>query len=161
MRYEDDIDAGSMSKLMFHGQSATDKMKRGRRQSQCFKKGMLTMETLEMPEFFCHKDPSETACYTYCCIPGANQPTEHITSDIGSIGDLAASAEVALGTILQRTYAVLGARMHYGHPDIMNKLLMIQQGGVSEATKTINLFEDICAGMHFTMRGRYAFYDVR
>ena len=65
------------------------------------------------------------------------------SGDIGSIGDFAASAEVAFGTILQRTYAagrqlstsstrpffagqdllqaVLGARMHYGHPDIMNK----------------------------------------
>lgn len=78
---------------------------------------------------------------------------EHITSDIGSIGDFAASAEVAFGTILQRTYAVLGARMHYGHPDIMNKLAMMQQGGVSKATKTVNLSEDIFAGMDFTLRG--------
>jgi len=78
---------------------------------------------------------------------------EHITSDIGSIGDFAASAEVAFGTILQRTYAVLGARMHYGHPDIMNKVLMMQQGGVSKATKTVNLSEDIFAGMDFTLRG--------
>lgn len=78
---------------------------------------------------------------------------EHITSDIGSIGDFAASAEVAFGTILQRTYAVLGARMHYGHPDIMNKLSMMQQGGVSKATKTVNLSEDIFAGMDFTLRG--------
>jgi len=48
-------------------------------------------------------------------------PQEHITSDIGSVGDFAAGSEVAFGTILQRTYSVLGARMHYGHPDIMNK----------------------------------------
>ena len=75
---------------------------------------------------------------------------EHITSDIGSVGDFAAGSEVAFGTILQRTYAVLGARMHYGHPDIMNKQFMIQQGGVSKATKTINLSEDIFAGMDFT-----------
>jgi hypothetical protein len=74
---------------------------------------------------------------------------EHITSDIGSVGDMAASAEVAFGTILQRTYAVLGARMHYGHPDIMNKHYMMQQGGVSKATKTLNLSEDI-----FTLRGQ-------
>jgi len=79
---------------------------------------------------------------------------EHITSDIGSIGDFAATAEVAFGTILQRTYSVLGARMHYGHPDIMNKLYMMQQGGVSKATKTINLSEDIFAGMDFTLRGQ-------
>ena len=49
---------------------------------------------------------------------------EHITSDIGSVGDFAAGSEVAFGTILQRTYSVLGARMHYGHPDIMNKQLL-------------------------------------
>merc|ERR1719277_2268521 len=59
----------------------------------------------------------------------------------------------AFGTILQRTYAALGARMHYGHPDIMNKLFMMQQGGVSKATKTLNLSEDIFAGMDFTLRG--------
>jgi len=78
---------------------------------------------------------------------------EHITSDIGSIGDFAASAEIAFGTILQRTYAILGARMHYGHPDIMNHQFMMQQGGISKATKTLNLSEDIFAGMDFTLRG--------
>jgi hypothetical protein len=78
---------------------------------------------------------------------------EHITSNIGSVGDMAASAEQAFGTILQRSYAVLGARMHYGHPDIMNKLYMMQQGGVSKGTKTLNLSEDIFAGMDFTLRG--------
>jgi len=78
---------------------------------------------------------------------------EHITSDIGTIGDFAAGAETAFGTILQRSYAVLGGRMHYGHPDMMNKVFMIQQGGVSKATKTVNLSEDIFAGMDFTLRG--------
>jgi hypothetical protein len=79
---------------------------------------------------------------------------EHITSDIGSVGHMAASAELAFGTIPQRTYSVLGARMHYGHPDLMNKLFMMQQGGVSKATKTLNLSEDIFAGMDFTLRGQ-------
>jgi len=78
---------------------------------------------------------------------------EHITSDFGSIGDFAAGSEIAFGTISQRSFAVLGGRMHYGHPDIMNKQYMMQQGGVSKATKTINLSEDIFAGMDFTLRG--------
>jgi len=43
--------------------------------------------------------------------------------------------------------------MHYGHPDIMNKQYMMQQGGVSKATKTLNLSEDIFAGMDFVLRG--------
>ena len=38
---------------------------------------------------------------------------------------------------------------------------MMQQGGVSKATKTINLSEDIFAGMDFTLRGqRGAFYQL-
>jgi hypothetical protein len=78
---------------------------------------------------------------------------EHITSDIGSVGDMAATAETSFGTIIQRSMAVLGARMHYGHPDIMNKQCMMQQGGVSKATKTLNLSEDIFAGMDFKLRG--------
>jgi len=78
---------------------------------------------------------------------------EHITSDIGSIGDFAAGSEQAFGTIQQRSWALLGARMHYGHPDLMNKQYCMQQGGVSKATKTLNLSEDIFAGMDFTLRG--------
>lgn len=78
---------------------------------------------------------------------------EHITSDFGSVGDFAASSELAFGTISQRSYSLLGARMHYGHPDIMNKEYMMQQGGVSKATKTLNLSEDIFAGMDFVLRG--------
>merc|ERR1719364_663834 len=35
----------------------------------------------------------------------------------------------------------------------MNKQYMMQQGGVSKATKTLNLSEDIFAGMDFTLRG--------
>eukprot|EP00930_Biecheleria_cincta_P026993 TRINITY_DN18968_c0_g1_i1.p1 TRINITY_DN18968_c0_g1~~TRINITY_DN18968_c0_g1_i1.p1 ORF type:complete len:2088 (+),score=306.21 TRINITY_DN18968_c0_g1_i1:71-6334(+) len=79
---------------------------------------------------------------------------EHITSNIGSMGDFAAAAETAFGTILQRTYAFLGGRMHYGHPDMMNKEQMMRQGGVSKAVKTLNLSEDIFAGMDFTLRGK-------
>merc|ERR1719330_1545728 len=78
---------------------------------------------------------------------------EHMTSDFGSVGDFAAGSELAFGTVLQRSHAVLGARMHYGHPDIMNKQYMMQQGGVSKATKTLNLSEDIFAGMDFMLRG--------
>jgi len=78
---------------------------------------------------------------------------EHIISDFGSIGDFAASAELTFGTLVQRSLAALGGRMHYGHPDVMNKLYMMHQGGVSKATQTIHLSEDIFAGMDFVLRG--------
>jgi len=98
-------------------------------------------------EFRAGSDSARAGSYKIVGFP------EHITSDIGTIGDFAAGAETAFGTILQRSYAALGARMHYGHPDMMNKALMMQQGGVSKATKTVNLSEDIFAGMDFTLRG--------
>ncbi|CAK9114863.1 1 [Durusdinium trenchii] len=77
---------------------------------------------------------------------------EHITSDLGSVGDFAAGSETAFCTLLQRSYAVLGARMHYGHPDLMNKQYMMQQGGISKGTRTLNLSEDIFAGLDFVLR---------
>lgn len=77
---------------------------------------------------------------------------EHITSDLGSVGDFAAGSEMAFCTLLQRSYAVLGARMHYGHPDLMNKQYMMQQGGISKGTRTLNLSEDIFAGLDFRLR---------
>lgn len=68
--------------------------------------------------------PSTFLLQLFVTSPNSKLPQEHITSDIGSVGDFAAGSEVAFGTILQRTYSVLGARMHYGHPDIMNKQLL-------------------------------------
>ncbi|CAE7418607.1 GSC2 [Symbiodinium necroappetens] len=78
---------------------------------------------------------------------------EYITSSIGAPGEFAAGAESVFGTDQQHTLNALGVRMHYGHPDIMNKNYMNQQGGVSKATKHTNLSEDIFAGTDFTLRG--------
>jgi callose synthase len=36
--------------------------------------------------------------------------------------------------------------MHYGHPDVFDKLFCFLRGGVSKASKGINLSEDIFAG---------------
>ena len=51
------------------------------------------------------------------------------------------------------TYLVCKADLD---PDFQRLWLryMMQQGGVSKATKTINLSEDIFAGMDFTLRGQ-------
>ena len=37
-------------------------------------------------------------------------------------------------------------RFHYGHPDIFDRLFHLTRGGVSKASKIINLSEDIFAG---------------
>eukprot|EP01052_Picozoa_sp_SAG31_P002274 SAG31_NODE_79_length_27235_cov_6.268868_3_plen_2702_part_00 len=79
---------------------------------------------------------------------------EHIFSATGTMGDFAASSELVFGSLFQRALTnPLGARMHYGHPDVMDKLEMIAQGGVSKATRGLNLSEDIFAGMDLTLRG--------
>ena len=37
-------------------------------------------------------------------------------------------------------------RFHYGHPDVFDRLFHVTRGGVSKASKIINLSEDIFAG---------------
>lgn len=38
-------------------------------------------------------------------------------------------------------------RFHYGHPDVFDRLFHLTRGGISKASKVINLSEDIFAGM--------------
>ena len=79
---------------------------------------------------------------------------EHIFSGIGALGKFAATSELVFGTLVQRTMAdLLWSRYHYGHPDMLDKCCMMAQGGVSKATKALNLSEDIFAGMDATLRG--------
>jgi callose synthase len=47
----------------------------------------------------------------------------------------------------------LVGRLHYGHPDVFDKLFFITRGGVSKASKGINLSEDIFAGFNAMLRG--------
>jgi callose synthase len=37
-------------------------------------------------------------------------------------------------------------RFHYGHPDVFDRLFHITRGGMSKASRVINLSEDIFAG---------------
>jgi len=91
--------------------------------------------------------------------PGILGFREHIFSDIGLLGRLAADSEFAFGTVIQRTMDwPLQARLHYGHPDMMDKLQVLQQGGVSKGTKGLNLSEDIFAGIDLTLRGGWTTY---
>ena len=44
-------------------------------------------------------------------------------------------------------------RLHYGHPDVFDKLYSMTRGGVSKASRGINLSEDIYAGFNHMLRG--------
>ena len=50
------------------------------------------------------------------------------------------------GTFFQRVLASpLDVRMHYGHPDLLDKVHFLSRGGVSKASKEVNLSEDVFA----------------
>jgi callose synthase len=42
--------------------------------------------------------------------------------------------------------------MHYGHPDVFDRIFHITRGGISKASRVINISEDIYAGFNSTLR---------
>ncbi|RHZ20392.1 hypothetical protein DYB37_000834 [Aphanomyces astaci] len=80
---------------------------------------------------------------------------EHIfTGSISSLANYMALQETSFVTLGQRTLTrPLRVRMHYGHPDVFNKLFFMTRGGFSKASKGINLSEDIFAGYNNCLRG--------
>ena len=57
-------------------------------------------------------------------------------------------------TITQRVlWQPLQVRLHYGHPDVFDKIFSMTRGGVSKASRGINLSEDIYAGFNHLLRG--------
>jgi callose synthase len=80
-------------------------------------------------------------------VSGAGILGSVVTGTLNSLGNIMALQENAFVTIGQRTlHWPLSVRMHYGHPDVFDKLFCFLRGGVSKASKGINLSEDIFAG---------------
>ncbi|KAG8659847.1 hypothetical protein MANES_02G084900v8 [Manihot esculenta] len=93
---------------------------------------------------------------------GPRMPTilglrEHIfTGSVSSLAWFMSNQETSFVTIGQRILAnPLRVRFHYGHPDIFDRIFHITRGGVSKASKIINLSEDIFSGFNSTLRGGY------
>ncbi|KAI9478173.1 MAG: putative 1,3-beta-D-glucan synthase subunit [Benjaminiella poitrasii] len=79
---------------------------------------------------------------------------EYVFSEnVGVLGDVAAGKEQTFGTLTQRIMAIIGGRLHYGHPDFLNAIFMTTRGGVSKAQKGLHLNEDIYAGINAFGRG--------
>ncbi|KAF3436800.1 hypothetical protein FNV43_RR19553 [Rhamnella rubrinervis] len=53
---------------------------------------------------------------------------------------------------LKGEYISCRVRMHYGHPDVFDRIFHITRGGVSKASRVINISEDIYAGFNSTLR---------
>mmetsp|Transcript_34852 Transcript_34852/g.67772 ORF Transcript_34852/g.67772 Transcript_34852/m.67772 type:complete len:2149 (+) Transcript_34852:48-6494(+) len=80
---------------------------------------------------------------------------EHIfTGGLSSVANYMAMQEGCFVTLGQRVlHDPLKIRLHYGHPDLFDKLFYITRGGISKASKGINLSEDIFAGFNTVLRG--------
>ncbi|KAJ9563699.1 hypothetical protein OSB04_008859 [Centaurea solstitialis] len=93
---------------------------------------------------------------------GGRKPTilglrEHIfTGSVSSLAWFMSNQETSFVTIGQRVLAdPLRVRFHYGHPDIFDRIFHITRGGISKASKIINLSEDIFSGYNSTLRGGF------
>ena len=85
---------------------------------------------------------------------------EHIFSESGgAVASFAASNEYVFGTMVQRflTWPLM-VRFHYGHPDVWDKVWAFSNGGISKASKTLHVSEDIFAGFNTVLRGGYVEY---
>jgi callose synthase len=80
---------------------------------------------------------------------------EHIfTGSVSSVANYMALQELSFVTLGQRVLSnPLQIRQHYGHPDLFNKFFVMTEGGMSKASKGINLSEDVFAGFNATIRG--------
>ncbi|CAH0520493.1 unnamed protein product [Peronospora belbahrii] len=80
---------------------------------------------------------------------------EHVfTGRASSLARFMTLQELVFVTLTQRVLAKpLRSRMHYGHPDVFEKSFVVTCGGVSKASKGINLSEDVFSGYNVTLRG--------
>lgn len=91
---------------------------------------------------------------------GIRKPTilgvrEHIfTGSVSSLAWFMSAQETSFVTLGQRVLAnPLKIRMHYGHPDVFDRFWFLSRGGLSKASRVINISEDIFAGFNCTLRG--------
>ncbi|XP_073063640.1 callose synthase 9-like isoform X1 [Primulina eburnea] len=95
----------------------------------------------------------------FYCDHGIRPPTilgvrEHVfTGSVSSLAYFMSSQESSFVTLGQRVLAnPLKVRMHYGHPDVFDRVFHITRGGISKASRVINISEDIYSGFNSTLR---------
>lgn len=76
------------------------------------------------------------------------------TGSVSSLAWFMSAQETSFVTLVQRVLAnTLKVRMHYGHPDVFDRFWFVTRGGISKASRVINISEDIFAGFNCTLRG--------
>jgi callose synthase len=77
-----------------------------------------------------------------------------IAGSVSSVANYMALQELSFVTLGQRVLnQPLRIRQHYGHPDLFDKIFVMTEGGMSKASRGINLSEDVFAGFNATIRG--------
>ena len=77
-----------------------------------------------------------------------------VTGSVSSLAWFMSAQETSFVTLGQRVLAnPLKIRMHYGHPDVFDRFWFLTRGGISKASRVINISEDIFAGFNCTLRG--------
>ncbi|CAL0322622.1 unnamed protein product [Lupinus luteus] len=91
---------------------------------------------------------------------GIRKPTilgvrEHIfTGSVSFLAWFMSVQETSFVTLGQRVLAnPLKIRLHYDHPDVFDWFWFLTRGGLSKASKVINISEDIFAGFNCTLHG--------
>lgn len=79
---------------------------------------------------------------------------EHVfTGSVSSLASFMSNQESCFVTLGQRVLAnPLKVRMHYGHPDVFDRVFHVTRGGISKASRVINISEDIYSGFNSTLR---------
>jgi hypothetical protein len=81
------------------------------------------------------------------------------TRGLSMVGEVAGQAEFCFTSIHQRVCRwPLRARLHYGHPDLMDGYWVRTRGGLSHASHLVNTAEDVFAGYEVVARGERVEY---
>eukprot|EP00667_Euglena_gracilis_P000073 EG_transcript_73 len=81
------------------------------------------------------------------------------TRGLSMVGEVAGQAEFCFTSIHQRVCRwPLRARLHYGHPDLMDGYWVRTRGGLSHASHMVNTAEDVFAGYEVVGRGERVEY---
>eukprot|EP00743_Colponemidia_sp_Colp-15_P007376 GILK01007964.1.p1 GENE.GILK01007964.1~~GILK01007964.1.p1 ORF type:complete len:1684 (-),score=272.07 GILK01007964.1:169-4602(-) len=80
---------------------------------------------------------------------------EHVfTGTVSCTAHFMSIQESTFVSLSQRIlYDPFRVRMHYGHPDMFDKLFVMTSGGISKSSKGIHLSEDIFSGYNVSLRG--------
>lgn len=80
---------------------------------------------------------------------------EHVfTHSLSASAFFMSQQEYLFGTLWQRVMASpFKVRMHYGHPDLFDKVWITTRGSTAKASSIINISEDIFAGFTVMLRG--------